>query len=268
MRILRTISRLILLLTLAVVPTLASASGADIRDIAYGLITTFKGTWMIVATLVIVIAGFTLMLSHDEGQLQKANKTIIGVVIGGVIITLMLLLGGNYATLISFFYNGTASFNVLSGLPAVQLQTEGVASWLMSMAVVGAVVMIIVGMLEAVFSFGADEGAYTKIRTAILHIILALLVMIAAKIIREVFFVIHEPSPLMAFMLGKLLIVLGIITLIAVAILIYAGVRMITSFGREDDFTAAKSLLIRVITGLIVIAISFSLVWIVTTVFD
>lgn len=268
MRILSRCTRLSLALALTLVPMLASASGADIREIAYGLITVFKGTWMIVAALVIVVAGFTLMLSHDEGQLQKANKTIIAVIVGGVIITLMLLLGGNYSTLISYFYNGTASFNVLSGLPAVQLQTEGVASWLMSMAVVGAVVIIIIGMLEAVFSFGADEAAYTKIRTAILHIVLALLVMIGAKIIREVFFVIHEPSPLMAFMLSKLLIVLGIITFIAVAILIYAGVRMIVSFGREEDFTAAKSLMIRVIVGLIVIAISFSLVWIVTSVFN
>lgn len=260
--------RLILGLTLSLVPTFAYASGADIRDIAYGLITTFKGTWMVVATLVIVVAGFTLMLSHDEGQLQKASKTIIAVVIGGVIITLMLLLGGNYATLIGFFYNGTANFNVLSGLPAVQLQTEGIASWLMTMAVVGGVIVIIIGMLEAVFSFGADEAAYDKLRTALLHIILALLVMIAAKIIREVFFVIHEPSPLLAFMIGKLLIVLGIISFIAVVILIYAGVRMVVSFGREEDFTAAKSLMIRVIIGLIVIAISFSLVWIVTTVFN
>ncbi len=86
--------------------------------------------------------------------------------------------------------------------------------------------------------------------------------------IRDVFFVIREPSALLAFITAKLITVLGFMTLIAVAILVYAGFRMVVSFGREEDFTAAKSLMIRVIVGLLILCLSYALVYTVVLVFN
>lgn len=64
-----------------------------------------------------------------------------------------------------------------------------------------------------------------------------------------------------------MLIVLAIITTIAVAIIIYAGFRMVISFGNEEAFSSARSLAIRAAIGILIILISYTLVIIVATIF-
>ncbi len=257
-----------------------ATGGADIRDMFLGLFSISSGLWVTIAVIAIVVAGFTLMISQDEGATEKAKKTIVAVMIGGITITLLKVLGWN--TIIGFVYNGLPGMKIYNcgvagNLPAayncgsalnLALEAEGVASWIATIAAILGVLMIIIAMVEAVASFGADEGAYDKVRTALLHVVLGLIVIVAALLIRNVFFVIREPSALLAFVTNKLLVVLGIITLIAVAILIYAGFRMVISFGREEDFSAAKSLMLRVITGLIILCISYALIYTLVTVFN
>lgn len=265
----------------ATIPTLAFADGgADIGAIFIGLFNISYRLWVTVAVLVIVIAGFTLMVAKDEGATEKAKKTIIAVIIGGMSITILAMLGST--KIIGFVYNGLPGMTVYNcgiagNLPAayncgsalsLALEAEGAASWIASIGAMLGILMIIIAMVEAVASFGSDEDAYKKIRVALIHVIIGLIVIVAALLIRDVFFVIHEPSALLTFITAKLTIVLGIITLIAVAILIYAGFRMVASFGREEDFTAAKSLMIRVIVGLFILLISYVLVYTVVLVFN
>ena len=57
------------------------------------------------------------------------------------------------------------------------------------------------------------------------------------------------------------------VLVIAVAIVIYAGFRMVMSFGNEDDYNNAKSLVFRVLIGILVLLISYSLVAIVVRIF-
>lgn len=263
--------RLLALITgsigLSSIPIVAEAAGGDsISDLALGLITIAAPLWVTVAVLIIVIAGFVLVLSHDEGATEKARKTIISVVIGGMIITLLLVL--DPVKLIGFVYDATPGFVVPDTSALIGEETEGIASWIASMVAIAGILTIIVAMIRAVASFGGDDGAYTNVRTALLHVVLGMITIAAAYVLRDVFFVVREPSPLLAFIANIITMVLGIITFIAVVILIYAGVRMVTSFGREEDFSAAKSLLLRVIIGLLVILISFALVQFVVQAFN
>ena len=277
--------RLATLSALAVlVPTQAHAltGGALISEQFASLITAFWPLWTTVAVLVIVIAGFTLMISHDENAIDKAKKTIIAVVIGGVITVVITAIGAT--NVISWVYDGTygRTFGTTFA-PRFGLEAVGIANWITAMAAMVGILIIIITVVKAVASFGGDESAYGNTRTVILHVILGLILIGGAAIVNNVFFAIPaivtgpdgityaisdgNPNPVIVLVKNKITIVLGFMTLIAVAILVFAGFRMVTSFGREEEYTAAKSLAGRVVVGLLVILISYSLVAVVAKLF-
>ncbi len=251
-------------------PTSVFASGSDLESIALGFITTLLPIWIPVAVIAIVIAGFNLSISRDEGAMDKAKSQIILVIIGGITITLLLAIGPT--TFIGKFYNGAIDSSAILSAPVfIEFETIGIAEWIITIMAAIGILMIILSLLEAVTSLG-DEGAYTKVRTAVLNVVIGLLIIVAAKIIRTTFFSpinggVANPAPLMTYIIGKITIVLNFILVIAVAIVIYAGFRMVMSFGNEDDYNNAKSLVLRVLIGILVLLISYSLVAIVVRIF-
>lgn len=285
MRIRWNLQRLVTLAGLAVlVPTQAHAltGGALIAQQFANLVTAFWPLWTTVAVLVIVIAGFTLMISHDENAIDKAKTTIIAVVIGGVITVIITAVGAT--NVVSWVYDGTygRTFGTTFA-PRFGLEAVGIANWITAMAAMVGILIIIITVVKAVASFGGDESAYSQTRTVLLHVIFGLILIGGATLVNNVFFAIPaivtgpdginygisggNPNPIIALVRAKIGIVLGFMTLIAVAILVFAGFRMVTSFGREEEYTAAKSLAGRVVVGLLVILVSYSLVAIVARLF-
>ncbi|MDD5055333.1 MAG: hypothetical protein PHZ00_03625 [Candidatus Peribacteraceae bacterium] len=283
----------------------AQTGGQIIRNAAYDLIARFSPLILIVMIMTVIILAFTLLLSHDDAGLSKAKSTLIATLIGGMIITVILMLsGGSFSgaiprqSFIELFFTGENSTNAgnytsvlkSSNANAVGLQAEGVASWLATMAAVVGILIIIITALRAFLSFG-DEASYANVRKSILHIIIGLIIIGGAVLLRRAFYVptlvidgggsITEtvsitfpggdpegnPDTLIELIKDKVMIVLAVMTIVAVAILIYAGLRMVISFGREEDFSAAKSLMLRVIVGLFIILLSFTLMWIVASLF-
>lgn len=265
MRRILTISRLALATALTLAPGAAYASGADVSDMFLSLIFAFAPLWITVAILVIVIAGFSLMVSNDEGRMDKTRKTIVAVVIGGIVTTIILVLGPLGA--ISILYNGIPGLALINTGAVLGGEAIGIAEWITAMAAMLGILIVIISALQAIFTFG-DEAAYQQVRACIRHVILGLIIIAAAYIFQLVFFVDRTPNALIALVAQKILIVLAVMTIIAVAILIYAGVRMIVAFGREEDYTAAKALVFRVIIGLVVILVSYVLVLFVATIFN
>lgn len=254
-----------------------AAGGADIRDMFVTIITAFAPLWITAAILVLVMAGFVLMTTHDEGRLEKAKSTLISVFVGGILLTVILVMGP--LNFIGIVYTGVPGFGMINSGNLIGMEAMGIADWLSAIAVMLGVLLIIVAVLRAVASLG-DEAAYTAVRTSLLHIIVGIVVIAGAYLIRLAFFgsdtgpgqvvtgaLAIEPNPLIGLISQKLLIVLNIITLIAVLILIYAGLRLIVSFGREEEFTAAKGLVIRVLLGIFVIVVSYAVVFFVASVF-
>lgn len=245
-------------------PLSAQASGFDIQQMALNLLEKFRLLWISIGALSIVVAGFGVVLSQEEGQAKKARKTINAVLVGGMIITVIGVLGP--INLLNTIYNGTYGTTVSQGgLGTVELESLGVAQWVATLAAMIGLLLIIVAMIEAVASFGADEAAYTKVRTSLIHVTIGVVVIAAAFAIKSAFFTpayggVANPNPLIVFITGKILFVFGFLLFVATAILIYAGIRMVASIGREEDFTAAKNLLVRVVVGIVVIAVSYALV--------
>ena len=275
MRFPSTLYRLLIFGAFLATPTLSSAQtpaagGSAIGDIFYALAGTFSFIWITVGALVIFISGFTLMISEQEGAIDKAKKSIVAVLIGGIIIEIIISIGSG--NIISYLYRGVAGTNIdfTSGLNPGQfsIESEGVAGWLTAIAATLGLTMIIIAAVRAAGSLGGDEAAYTNVRLSLLHVIVGLIIIGGALAFKTAFFTAHEPSALILLVTGKIEIVLSFILLIAVAILVYAGFRMVASFGREEDYSSAKSLAIRVLVGILVILLSFSAVFIVAHIFS
>lgn len=269
----RILHRLLILGSLLSLPLPAYATGADISNIFLSLITAFAPVWWFIAFIIIVVAGLTLMLSESEGAIEKAKTTIIAAIIGGIIVVIILYFSPSDLTLlVRQFYNpvynpATTTVTGIFNVNTIGFEAEGVAGWLTGMAAMIGIVIIIIAVLRAVTSFGGDEASYTAVRNSIVQVVIGLIVISAAYILKDVFFNIKDPSQIIAFITGKMLIVFALIATVAVGVLVYAGLRMVASFGREDEYTAAKSLAFRVAIGLIVIAMSYALVFIVRTIF-
>lgn len=254
------------LLALLPMPVFA-AGGADIASIFVSIVTAFWPLWVVAAVLVLVIAGFILVTATDESKLEKARATIIAVVMGGILTTIIWVLGVSGS--VGLLYNGTAGFVMTSSASAdvIGLEAIGIADWVATIAVLLGIVFIIIAAVRAVASLG-DEGKYANARNAVIQAIIGLVIIGAAYIFKIVFYDVREPSPLIALFASKVAIVLGFILLIAVAILVYAGFRMVISFGNDEAFNSAKSLAYRAVVGILIILISYSLVFIVASVFS
>ena len=259
--------RLVLILQILLLPGAAYASGADINAMFIGLVFAFWPLWTLAAILVLVVAGFTLVTATDEGKLEKARSTIIAVVIGGIITTIIYVLGAT--GFVGIMYNalpGIALINFGGAANPISFQATGIADWLTVISVMLGMVFIIIAALRAVASLG-DQGKYDSARNAVIQAVIGFIVIGAAYVFRTVFYDTHTPDLLITLFAGRILIVLTIITTIAVAILVYAGFRMIISLGDESQYEAAKSLAIRVAIGILVILLSYALVLIVVNIF-
>lgn len=244
-----------------------AAGGADIASIFVSIVTAFWPLWIVAAVLVLVICGFTLVTATDESKLEKARATIIAVVIGGILTTIIWVLGVSGS--IGLLYNGTAGFVMTSSASAtaIGLEAIGISDWIATIAVLLGIVFIIVAAVRAVASLG-DEAKYANARNAVIQAIIGFIIIASAFVFKVVFYDVREPSPLIALFASKVVIVLGFILIIAVAILIYAGFRMVISFGNDEAYNSAKSLAIRAAVGILIILVSYSLVIIVANIFS
>jgi|GEM_PF-1383660 len=278
MTILNRLTRPAFVALLATFPHVAFAyGGADVQVMVISLFNVFWPLWITAGILVLVIAGFALMTTQDEGRLAKAKTTLIAVLTGGMLTTIIVVMGP--LNFVGIVYNGTPGFSMINTGNVVGLEAIGISQWLTAISVMMGVLFIIIGVLRAVASLG-DEAAYTAARSQLLHVIVGVVLIAGAFLVQLAFFgsadgpgqVVEgplniEPNPLLGLISQKLIIILNLITLIAVGILIYAGLRMIVSFGREEDYNNAKALALRVVAGLFVLVLSYSLVFIVATIF-
>ncbi len=243
-------SALLLALGLAA-PVPAFASGADISQIFYDLMGALMPVWVPVAVLTITVAAFMLLVSTEEGALNKARNSIIAVIVGG-----MLIMVG--PVLLGAFYRNVGGTVVEDTSWLINAEAMGIVGWLSAIAGMFGMMFVIVAAIRAVGSFGQDEESYNKVRFAILHIVFGLIIMSAAGLISNSISS-GMPNPLMDLILGKIQILLGVMSAVALGIMVYAGFRMMTNFGQEEVYTQAKALAIRVLMGIGIILLAYAM---------
>lgn len=228
------------------------------------LIPAFNVLLLPVAIVAIVIMAMILLMSTDEGALGKA-RTGIGIVIGGVMFAelspvIVRIFSGSYG-------GGFGIFGIGSLPQEFVIQVLGIKGFVETFAVVVAVGVIIGSCLRAILSFG-DEANYTNARRSLFHAVAGIVVLLLIPAIENALFVNRTSNGLLVFIFLVMKFILGFITLIMVAIIIYAGVLLILNFISEQNIDRAKGIILRTIIGLVLVLFSLALVQFVLTVFS
>jgi len=213
------------------------------------------------AFFMIVYAGFRMVIGQDDNAKEQA-KTVLTLSIAGLILAYII------EPIIMAFYGATGEVpvgNACTGVGVLNSTASNLIDWSLTILALAAVLSIIITGLKALYNFTSDEGV-TEIRKAIISIgmgigIIALRVALTAAFTGSA---LCNTTPDPGTLIGKVVNIVNafllFIGLAAVAVVIYAGILYLTSFGNEGQAEKGKGLLIRSLLGLVVILLSYALV--------
>ncbi|OIO55820.1 hypothetical protein AUJ46_00155 [Candidatus Peregrinibacteria bacterium CG1_02_54_53] len=221
--------------------------GAEFGSIFQVMIESLVGMVSLVGIVMIVRTGLTLTISQDEGQFAKAKKTIIAVSAALIIINLAPRIA---EALISYQSGGAGILDT---------EIKGLLSFFETVAAITAIIFLIVSGIRAVVSYGGEDG-WTHLKRAIISIGAGILVIAAKLLIANAVVYERTPSGILSIISKFMQVLLSFGAFVATIVLIWAGLLMIVNLGKDEQYTRAKNLVIRVGIGLIIILVSLALV--------
>lgn len=208
-----------------------------------------------VAMVAIAIVGIRMIVAQEDDATEK-GKAIINLCIAGLV---MIQLIGPFVG--SFF--GVSGEVVRSspgsGVARLTPEVEGLINFVLGIAGVVAVASIIGSGLRAIISSGSEEGM-SAMRKTVVSVIAGILLLAVRVTIATAFAVSPTPMPIIEIAVHITSYILGFVALIAVAVIIFAGLQLITSLGSDEAQTKAKGLITRAAIGLLVVGVSFAIV--------
>jgi hypothetical protein len=258
------------ILTELFLPTLALAGGAAQEGInaasgtlpslaapEFGTIAGVVALYFVpivngVAITVVVVSGFITALSQSEEQFANARRSMIGGVIAIILVNVAEPIRQALAP-----SSGSVGVTVTFG--DIGDEFIGVADWLTSATAVIAVLMIIVSGIRTVVSYGSDSGLQHLKRT-VLACIAGFTIIALRFAIAESLTVTGTPGTLTAAIITAVNVLLGFVGLLAVIVIVIAGIMMIANIGNDDQYQKAKNLILRVAIGLVVIIASAAII--------
>jgi hypothetical protein len=236
----------------ALLPLTAHAQGGAISDLATTLLVKFNNLLVPIAVLAIVILGLTIITTSDDSILSKA-KTSIGVIVAALFLSQLAPRAVKY-----FFINqpgnGIVDTSIFAGKEVV-----GIAQFFQTLTVTIGVAAIILASFRAIASFG-NETSNTQNRTTVLHVIGGIMIVAFSYLIPYFLFEQRQPNLIIAWIFSRVSVILVYVTLIMVAIIIYAGIMMLFHYADEQAFERSKGIIIRSIIGLLLVIGSYTLV--------
>lgn len=241
---------------------------------AYAGIAGFllERSWLIVGIftlLLLVRSGLKLIYGQSEDKFEEAKRAIANGLMAVVLIFLV-------SRLVSAFYRAGGSWSpaaAASGSAIFTTELIGIINWVLTLVAVLAVAMIIASVFSAMLSIGAED-ATERIRRAVFGaaagiVLLGIDIAFRATFGLEYFTVpgLPTPFPIIVRVLFIISYILTFMALVAVIIVIYAGIMMILSLGNEEQFKKMRSLILRAILGLFVILVTYIIVRFVITAF-
>ncbi|TSC78982.1 MAG: hypothetical protein G01um101425_828 [Candidatus Peregrinibacteria bacterium Gr01-1014_25] len=232
---------------------------ACVTTLAQGILEGVQPLIAVIATLILVRAGFVLVYRGSDEELASAKRSVASSITAIVLIFLA-------PRLVDMFYGGyrvgtpgSAIEDPITHAAILSTELYGFLQWILVLLAAGAVTVIIVSGLRAITSFGNEEGMAQLKRTIAGVIGGIVLLLFTEAIILALGLGGGRPSPgpILARAVDILNSLLLLLTLTAVAVIIYAGIRMILSVGQEETFGAMKNLIVRALIGLAIVLISF-----------
>lgn len=242
------------------------AAGAGACQLAGLFVSAVEqGRWLIggLSLVVIVVAGFRLVISQSEEALTTARRTVLSATIGLFVVFLS-------EQFVEALYGG---FSAPPGMPPAAgpaiLSDEilGIVRYLEMLVAIVAIGLLVVQAVYVLGSFGNEE-ATKKAYRAVLYTIFGILLIVFDHTIAAVFgystigALPGSPTtaPVIIEIFGLLRLLLSFIAAIAIGIIVYAGALMLLHYGNEEWITQAKGILLNAVIGLVLIVVSFVLV--------
>jgi len=203
-----------------------------------------------VAALVVVRAALLLILEQSESELSQFKRSLIGAIVAVFVVNLASALSTGLITIV------TAPSNTVSVLKE---EMGGLVSWIEVPLAVIAVTMIIASGIRAVLSYGSDDGV-THLRRTVISVLLGIFFIVTKGAFADAFAVNYRPNGLIAEVVPLIAIVLGFVTLFAVAVLIIAGLMMVINLGNDERYQRARGIVVRVALGILIILMSTGII--------
>lgn len=222
-----------------------------------------------IAFLILAISGFTLIVRQSEESLTAAKNAVIGVVVGVFLVFLSeqfvdALYGGFSIPAGEVFLDPA---NMEEGALILSGELLGIIRWAETLVAIAAVGLIVVQAAYVLASFGSEE-TIRKAYRAVFSTIIGILLIVFDRSIAAIFGYDQiaalpgapDASIFVVEVFGFIRLLLGFVGIVAVAILVYAGVLMIVHYGNDEMITKAKTVLINAAIGLVLIVVSFVIV--------
>jgi len=232
--------------------------GADgLSGLASEVIDTFGPVFPILGVLMISIVGIRMIIGQDDDAIQKGKSVINAVVVGLIMFWLI-------DPFIAAFYGtrGEVVQNPGSGASVFSAELNGIIDYSLALVAVLAMFTIAISGVRAITTASSDEGP-ANLRKTLFTIIVGILLIVFRFVLTTAFGAetgSGNPQPVIAALFRIVEFLLGFMGLIALAIVIYAGLQILTAFSNEERVTNARKLLLRALLGVVVIVISFALV--------
>lgn len=273
-------------------PGVAHAQLSDVANfVGSGLLNAFGGgpngafsyvgiaeflvgrAWLLVpifGLLVLVRSGIKLIYGQSEDKFEEAKRAIANGLMAMVLTYLTLRIADAFIRVGGSESTGAAA----AGSAILTTEIMGIVRWVSTLVAVLAIGMIVASVFTGILSMGSDDGI-KKMRRSIFGAAAGIIIIILDVAFRMTFGLFYDtvpgapsPFPLIDSALAIIAAILLFMALIAVCVVIYAGVRMVLSLGDEEVFKNMKSLILRALLGLFVILVSFIIVLLVVEAFS
>jgi hypothetical protein len=226
--------------------------GGTFDDIVYQVIGGLMKLIGPAAYVVIAVTGLRMVIGQEDDARQKA-KTILNVCIAGIILLQLI-----EPIMSAFFGGGNVVLNSPdAGVAVLSAQVLNIISWALGIAAVLAVTMIIISAVRAIATSGSEEGI-ANIRKTVFSAIAGLIILGLRTTIVLSFAVTGSPDPLVVQIAAVIQFVLKYVLICAIGVLIYGGLQILTSGGREEAVTKARELIVRSLIGVVIILLSYA----------
>jgi len=207
--------------------------------------------------IILTIFGFRMIVAQEDDIRDRA-RPIVTSVISGMVLSMLII------PFIRAFYGSTGEISrggMSLGVNIINTEVTGVINWALVLAAPLAITMIIFTASQALFNPTNEEGI-ANMRKTIFSVIAGIVLILVRFVLADTFGGDGTPSPvpILQTVVNILNFILTFTALVAVFIIIYAGVLMVLNLGDEERITKAKGLILRAILGLVVIMVSWAIV--------
>lgn len=239
--------------------------GQDTTNIALYVVGQLRPFITFVAILLIMIQGVRMIVGQEDEIANKA-KTVISACVGGIILLYLI------PPFVEAFYTSTPwTGNPTTGARIAAGEVAGLINWALFLTASIAIAVIIGTGLRAIVTSGSEDGV-ASLRKTIIGVASGLFLLIL-RFSMNTILGLNDPSrgvspaaPIpnafraVQIAINILEFVLGFVGLIALVVVIYAGILMILNLGNAEQATKARALLFRALIGLGVIMLSVTLI--------